>query len=131
RVPVVAGVEAKNDNLKAGLGQCIAEMVAARLFNQQRGRELPRVYGVVTTGSLWKLMRLEGGVVSLDLREYPISELGRVVGILVNMVRPENMAVGGGAVVWTLAFTSSHPSPLSAAPHDSTAPTPVLTPSPC
>jgi hypothetical protein len=88
-VPVVAVVEAKNDNLKAGLAQCMAEMVAARLFNQQRGQELPRVYGVVTTGSLWKFLRLEGDVVSLDIREYPISELGRVVGILVSMLRPQ------------------------------------------
>ena len=88
-VPVVTVVEAKNDNLKSGLGQCMAEMVAASLFNQQRGREMPRVYGVVTTGSLWKFLRLEAGVVSLDLREYPISELGRVVGILVSMVSSE------------------------------------------
>lgn len=91
-VPVVTVVEAKNDNLKSGLGQCMAEMVAARLFNQQKGRELPRVYGVVTTGSLWKFLQLEGDVVSLDQREYPISELGRVVGILVRMVRPEDSA---------------------------------------
>ena len=90
-VPVVPVVEAKNDNLKAGLGPCMAEMVAASLFNQQRGRELPRVYGVVTTGSLWKFLQLEGNVVSLDVREYPISELGRVVGILVSMVRPESL----------------------------------------
>lgn len=96
-VPGVAVVEAKNDNLKSGLGQCMAEMVAARLFNQQRGRELPRVYGVVTTGSLWKFLRLEGDVVSLDLREYPISELGRVVGILVSMVRPDGTAEPGAA----------------------------------
>jgi hypothetical protein len=88
--PVVTIVEAKNDNLKSGLGQCMAEMVAARLFNQQKGRELPHIYGVVTTGSLWKFLRLEGSVVSLDLREYPISELGRVVGILMSMVRTEN-----------------------------------------
>lgn len=88
-VPVVTVVEAKNDNLKAGLGQCMAEMVAAQLFNQQKGRELARVFGVVTTGSLWKFLRLEGNVVSLDLREYPISELGRVVGILVSMLRPD------------------------------------------
>jgi hypothetical protein len=87
--PAVTVVEAKNDNLKSGLGQCMAEMVAVRLFNQQRGRELPRVHGVVTTGSLWKFMRLEDDLVSLDLREYPISELNRVVGILVSMVRPE------------------------------------------
>lgn len=92
-VPVVTVVEAKNDNLKDGLGQCMSEMVAAQLFNQQRGRELPCVYGVVTTGSLWKFMRLEGDVVSLDLREYPISELGRVVGIVVSMVRPEGSAM--------------------------------------
>ncbi len=85
-VPVVTVVEAKNDNLKSGLAQCMAEMVAARLFNQQKGRELPRVYGVVTTGRLWKFLRLEGDVVSLDLREYPISELGRAV----SMLRPQN-----------------------------------------
>lgn len=89
-VPVVAVVEAKNDNLKSGLGQCMAEMVAARLFNQRKGRELQRVYGVVTTGSLWKFLRLEQDVVSLDLREYPISELGRVVGILLSMLHPES-----------------------------------------
>lgn len=87
--PAVAVVEAKNDNLKSGLGQCMAELVAVRLFNRQRGRELERVYGAVTTGSLWKFMRLEADVVSLDQREYPISELPRVVGILVSMLRPE------------------------------------------
>jgi hypothetical protein len=90
--PVVTVVEAKNDNLNSGLAQCMAEMVAARLFNQRKGREFPRVYGVVTTGSLWKFMRLEGDVVFLDLREYPISEVGRVVGILVSMLRPQNAA---------------------------------------
>jgi hypothetical protein len=108
-VPVVAVVEAKNDNLKSGLGQCMAEMVAARLFNQQRGRDLARVYGVVTTGSLWKFLRLEGDVVSLDLREYPISELGRVVGILVSMVRPDNMA-GPGTPAEAAQAPASRPS---------------------
>ena len=33
RNPVLMIVEAKNENIKAGLGQCIAEMVAAREFN--------------------------------------------------------------------------------------------------
>jgi hypothetical protein len=35
KAPVIALVEAKNDNIQLGLGQCIAEMVAAQLFNQQ------------------------------------------------------------------------------------------------
>jgi len=38
--PILAIVEAKNENLKGGLGQCIAEMVAAQLFNQQEGNEI-------------------------------------------------------------------------------------------
>ena len=87
--PAVAVVEAKKDDLKSGLGQCMAEMVASRLFNKQKGHELPRFFGTVTTGSLWKFMKLEGDVVSLDQREYPISELARIIGILVSMLAVE------------------------------------------
>ena len=32
--PFVTIIEAKNDNLRNGLGQCIASMVAAQLLNQ-------------------------------------------------------------------------------------------------
>jgi hypothetical protein len=35
RAPVITLVEAKNENIKAGLGQCVAEMIAAQLFNQR------------------------------------------------------------------------------------------------
>src|SRR5437868_13907568 len=35
--PLVAIVEAKNDNLRSGLGQCIAAMVGAQEFNQKAG----------------------------------------------------------------------------------------------
>jgi len=97
-VPVVVVVEAKNDNLKAGLAQCIAEMIAARLFNRQRGKEIATIYGVVTTGSLWKFLMLAGDVVSVDLREYHIHEVGRVVGILVHMVQSARTADGSVAI---------------------------------
>ncbi len=33
--PIVVIVEAKNENIISGLGQCIAEMVATRIFNEQ------------------------------------------------------------------------------------------------
>ena len=87
QAPIVAVVEAKNDNLKSVLGQCVAEMVAARLFNQRKGRDIATVYGVVTTGSLWRFMELTADIVSLDLREYHISEVENIVGILLHMVR--------------------------------------------
>ena len=34
-VPVVAIVETKNKNIISGLGQCIAEMYAAQLYNKE------------------------------------------------------------------------------------------------
>ncbi|EGJ32766.1 MULTISPECIES: hypothetical protein [Moorena] len=34
-LPVITIVEAKNENIISGLGQCIAEMYAAQLFNQE------------------------------------------------------------------------------------------------
>lgn len=64
--PVVTIVEAKNENIKAGLGQCAAEMVAARLFNEQNLREIQTIYGTVTTGQIWKFLKLEGQTVFID-----------------------------------------------------------------
>ena len=86
RAPVAAIVEAKNDNLKGGLGQCIAQMVAARLFNERQGNGIDVVYGMVTTGSLWKPLQLKGQAVAIDPGEYYISQTGRVLGILRHMV---------------------------------------------
>ena len=33
--PVVTIVEAKNESIRSGLGQCIAEMVAVQMFNRK------------------------------------------------------------------------------------------------
>jgi hypothetical protein len=85
--PVVTIVEAKNDNLRTGLGQCIAAAVAAREFNAQSSTAIGVVYGVVTTGSAWKFLRLEGSLVTLDVAEYFIAELGRIMGILAYILR--------------------------------------------
>ena len=90
--PVVAVVEAKNDNIKSGIGQCVAEMLAAQTFNERRGNPIPTVFGVVTTGSLWTFLRLTGGLVSIAAAEYHIKEVERIVGILVAMVRAAGAA---------------------------------------
>jgi hypothetical protein len=66
-VPVIAVVEAKDENIIGGLGQCIAEMVAAQLFNQQEKNEIDRIYGVVTSGNMWRFLKIEQQRVSVDL----------------------------------------------------------------
>ncbi len=85
--PVVAIAEARNDNLRTGLGQCIAAMVAAREFNAKSAAGVAVVYGVVTTGSAWKFLRLSDAEVTLDVSEYFIAELGRIMGILAHILQ--------------------------------------------
>ena len=80
--PVVAVVEAKNDNLRTGLGQCIATTYAAALYNQRAEISIAAVFGVVTTGSAWKFLRLAETTVTLDLKEYYIDNPGKLVGVL-------------------------------------------------
>jgi hypothetical protein len=84
--PVLALVEAKNDNIASELGQCMAEMIAAQLFNQQKGHPLEWVYGVVTTGTNWKFLRLHDRSIELDLNEYFLGDLAKLFGILQHCV---------------------------------------------
>ncbi len=80
--PVVAIVEAKKENLNVGLGQCIAEMVAARIFNERAKINISIVYGAVTSGTNWRFLKLEGEAVLIDLVEYYISDVAKILGIL-------------------------------------------------
>jgi len=84
--PLIAIVEAKNDNLKSGLGQCISEMQAAKIYNQNKGRNLPGIYGAVTTGSLWNFLRLADEQVWVDADEYHISNVSKIIGIFLQIV---------------------------------------------
>ncbi len=80
--PIITLVEAKKENITAGLGQCVAEMLAARIFNERAGNEVSTIYGVVTTGSIWKFMKLDGSIISIDLTEYYLKDVNKILGIL-------------------------------------------------
>jgi hypothetical protein len=84
--PVIALVEAKDDDLKEGLPQCLAEMVAAQIFNEQRNNSIKTVYGCVTTGSKWNFIRLENKTAIVDSREYSIENPHKIMGVLMSMV---------------------------------------------
>ena len=80
--PVVTLVEAKNENIKSGLGQCLAEMVAAQRFNQQNETPIDAIYGAVTTGMIWKSLKLVNQTAFVDLNDYFIKEINKILGIL-------------------------------------------------
>ena len=82
RSPVVVLVESKNENLRSGFAQCIAEMVAAQLFNERGGNQIKAIYGAVSIGTLWQFLKLEANVISIDLSEYYIKDIKKILGIL-------------------------------------------------
>jgi len=84
--PVVVMVEAKNDNIKRGIAQCGAEMVAAQQFNQLKNNAIPTIYGCVSTGTIWKFLKLEEQNFYIDTTEYYIDSLEKIMAILVKIV---------------------------------------------
>jgi hypothetical protein len=74
-------VEAKKENIPAGLGQCVAEILAARIFNERAGNENLVIYGTVTTGSIWQFLKLEGQSIQIDLSEYYLKDVNKILGI--------------------------------------------------
>ncbi len=80
--PVMTIVEAKNESVIGGLGQCIASMVAAQIFNQRSGIVREAIYGAVTSGTNWRFLKLVGNRAWVDDREYFINEVDQILGIL-------------------------------------------------
>lgn len=86
--PILALVEAKNEKIISGLGQCIAEMIAAKIYNERDGKPVSPVYGAVTTGHVWKFLKMEENTVYIDIESYYIKTPERIVGIFAHMVQP-------------------------------------------
>ena len=84
--PVAIIVEAKKEDLKGGLGQCVAEMLAAQKFNAAKQSSISTIYGAITTGSIWRFLKLEEETVTIGLREYSLMPIEQILGILVSFI---------------------------------------------
>jgi len=82
QAPLVMLVEAKKNDIENGLGQCAAQMMGARLFNQQEGNGITTIYGCVTTGEVWQFLRLVDNILSIDRGRYYLDRLDNVLGVL-------------------------------------------------
>jgi hypothetical protein len=81
-LPVVVLVEAKKTDLKTGIGQCLAEMVAAQRFNEAANNQISTIYGCVSNGLQWQFLKLNGKNASIDLTVYALSPVDRILGFL-------------------------------------------------
>jgi hypothetical protein len=84
--PAIIIIEAKKGELNSGWGQCAAEMIAAQKFNTAKGQEVPTIYGSVTTGTQWQFLKLTGKDLTIDVTEYSLDPLDRILGIFKWMV---------------------------------------------
>ena len=82
QAPIAVVVEAKKNDIEGGLGQCVAQMVAADLFNQAAGRPGTPIFGCVTTGEAWQFLRLKGTEALMDRQRYYIDNVGIILGII-------------------------------------------------
>ncbi|MBD2033569.1 hypothetical protein H6F76_00620 [Leptolyngbya sp. FACHB-321] len=88
KAPVAIVAEAKRGILEYGLGQCIAGLIAAQQFNLKHNLQIPVVYGSVTAGSKWKFVQLQGQQLTIDVTEYDLAPIERLLGILMVMTAP-------------------------------------------
>lgn len=89
--PVIVIVEAKKENLNGGLGQCIAEMVAAQKFNSANEKDIKTVYGSVSSGTAWKFLKLVNNVSTIDLTEYSLPPVEKILSFLIWMAEENNL----------------------------------------
>ena len=87
RAPIIAIVEAKREDITAGIPQCVATMYAAQLFNERKLRPLPRTYGAVTSGTNWRFLALHDSLAQVDTVEYNLDDLPQILGIFLAMMQ--------------------------------------------
>jgi hypothetical protein len=82
QTPIFALVEAKKNDVESGLGQCIAQMIGAQIFNLNHQEQITTIYGCVTTGERWQFLKLVDRTVIIDSDRYYINEIAKIIGCL-------------------------------------------------
>jgi len=84
QAPLLTILEAKKHDIETG--QCVAQMVAARAFNEKTGIADHPVFGCVTTGEAWQFLRLIGTSVELNPDRFYLDNLGGILAALLRAV---------------------------------------------
>ena len=82
KVPVFVVKETKSGEIECCLAQCAAQMVAAQLFNEREQNSIPAVFGCVTSGVVWRFMKLEGNNLIIDADVYYLDNVPLILGAL-------------------------------------------------
>lgn len=84
--PIFALVEAKQNIIENSLGQCVAQMVGASIFNKTEGKDIDTIYGCVSNGTEWQFLKLTQKSLIIDEKMYFFNELEQILGVLQTII---------------------------------------------
>jgi hypothetical protein len=85
--PIFTIVEAKKNDIGEAFGQCIAQMMGAKIFNEKHKKNIDIIYGCVTTGDRWHFLRLKNATVSITPKDITLEENeAHILGFLQKIV---------------------------------------------
>lgn len=84
--PLFCLIEAKKNDIEAGIGQCVAQMLGAKIYNQKEGHPIETIYGCVTNADNWLFLKLEHEIITADNHYYYFDNLNTILGILQTII---------------------------------------------
>ncbi len=84
--PFFIVTEAKGGEIETGLTQCAAQMLAAQIFNQRQNNPISVIFGCVTTGIVWRFLKLTSNDLIIDADVYYLDDVPLLLGVLQKIV---------------------------------------------
>jgi hypothetical protein len=82
QAPIVCIIAAQENDIEAGPGQCVAQMLGALRLNQRDATGIETIFGCVTTGEIWQFLKLEQNDIIIDQERYYIDNIRTILGVL-------------------------------------------------
>lgn len=71
--PIFCLIEAKDGEIDKGYAQCGAEMYAAQLYNERKGKPKKQIFGCVSNAFSWCFLKLENKNLYIDPNYVPLT----------------------------------------------------------
>nr|MCU0340382.1 hypothetical protein [Spirosomataceae bacterium] len=95
RSPILSVLEAKKADIESPKNQAqnAAQLLGARVFNEQRGRQVPLLFGACTNGFDWAFLMLQNQTIYVDIDRYSIQNLPKLLGTIDWIIKSSAAAI--------------------------------------
>ena len=84
--PIFCVTESKIGRVIEAFPQAMSQMLGVRLFNKNRNSDIEIIHSIVTDGTTWRIMKLEGNTVFVDQTNFSTQNLPVLLGVLQEVV---------------------------------------------